>query len=124
LGALGNGTQDDYGAISKAINSAQAPVKIYFPQGNYLISHPLVTTHDGTVFLFDNAKLSIPTATSGGKAIYMIGEDPDQKSNYIGNNLKNVSIHENVIIGNSNPGNIRLDKATPGADNVVHNTFQ
>lgn len=66
FGALGNGTQDDYNAITKAINSVQTPVRIYFPAGTYLISHALVTTHDGIVFLFDNAKLSLPTATSGG----------------------------------------------------------
>ncbi|MDB5024602.1 MAG: hypothetical protein JWP78_2357 [Mucilaginibacter sp.] len=66
-GALGNGTQDDYNAISQALSASQTPVKILFPAGNYLISKPLITTHEGIVFLFEkDAQIVIPDNKTGG----------------------------------------------------------
>jgi parallel beta-helix repeat protein len=66
-GAVGNGTQDDYAAITKALNQTTGPSKIHFTAGSYLISQALATNHDGTIFVFDkNAKLIIQDNADGG----------------------------------------------------------
>jgi parallel beta-helix repeat protein len=66
-GAKGDGSSDDYAAITQVLSQGNGPVKVYFPAGNYLILKALVTTHDGTVFSFSsNAKLIIPANNLDG----------------------------------------------------------
>ncbi len=66
-GAKGDGTTDDYAAITKALSQGTQPAKIYFPAGNYLITKSLSTTHDGTVLSFDKgAKLIIDNSNLEG----------------------------------------------------------
>jgi len=70
-GAAGNGTQDDYAPIAKALSQTTGPVKVYFPAGTYLLKRTLSTAHDGTVFTFDkNAKFIIDDSSKGGILIH------------------------------------------------------
>ncbi|HZX57398.1 MAG TPA: glycosyl hydrolase family 28-related protein, partial [Mucilaginibacter sp.] len=67
VGAKGDGTTDDYAAITKALSQGAQPSKIYFPAGNYLITKSLSTTHDGTVLSFDKgAKIIIDNSNLEG----------------------------------------------------------
>ena len=54
----------------------------------------------------------------------MTGEDADPKSNNPGNDIKDIDIHDNIIIGNTDSSGIKLNKATGSLNKVSHNTFQ
>ena len=73
FGAYGNGINDDYDAILKAINSSKLPRVIYFPTGNYLIKSAIVPP-DNVIFRGDgtSTNLSFDLSASSKKDAFTI----------------------------------------------------
>jgi len=74
LGAKGDGRQDDYPAIQKAVDSAihnpGSATSVYFPIGTYRISHPILLQQ---VVNMNNGKYLHDDVVGGGQADFCIG---------------------------------------------------